>query len=249
MNAKSFVELRKKCGLTQADVAQRLGVTPRTIAGWEASQKSHRSFSGPETRAITDLFLDLVLQRPLQAWAESAFQKLPSELVSIWIVRNQQCVLLPKTARFQNFGDEKDPDSPLPGALLVLPLVNLGLTTTPLRSGELMNLAGDDIQFNPNKKDKTSRAAFYLWNGIVESLLHVPAFVPTAAGPLPVLLLSFQNKLDAAGRVIVASTRKDPQDEVPKIYTPAEVEVARGLALKIRDGLLIDLCLLEIVPG
>lgn len=42
MNAKQLIEARKKLGLTQRDLAEKLKVTPHTVANWERRRRAIR---------------------------------------------------------------------------------------------------------------------------------------------------------------------------------------------------------------
>jgi hypothetical protein len=234
MDAKDFADLRQRCGMTQAAAAGALGVTPRTISGWEGAERE-RSFSGIEARAIRDLFISDLLGDRLGEMAEQAYRKIPSEFVAIWLVHGSECIVLPEAVRLQQIGAGKRRE--VRSARTVVPLSEKSLTTYPLRTGESVNLAGDRIGDSPDKKYK-GRWGIQYQDGVCESLLHVPAFTPSAFGPRPVLMLSFENKLDENGRVIEGKGGQTP------VYTPEDLAAATDLARKFRDELLPDLNLL-----
>ena len=125
------------------------------------------------------------------------------------------------------------------GEQRLLPLAVESLTTYPLRTAELLNLRGDEITHHPAKRIKHSRASPLFHGERCESLLHVPAFKPSAAGPRPVLMLSLQNRLGKDGKLALP--------EGSPIYTDDDEVAARGLAEAARDALLPDMELLDMV--
>lgn len=228
MNAKQFSELRKAANMTQADVADALGVGIRTISAWESSDPP-REFGPIEARAIHDLFAPQLLQSRLADQLERAFAAIPSESVNIWIVDGIECILLPGASRTHDLVTGKKLD--VPSAQCIAPLVNESLTTYPLRSGSVLNLAGDAIIHHKAKKYKASRASHVFRSGICESLLHVPAFEESASGPHPILLLSFENRLDGNHQVIV------PGPGVTQVYTAEDQQVGEELAEEFKMDL------------
>ena len=238
MDTRDFTELRKKSRMTQAAVASALGVTSRTIYGWECATPP-RTLSRLEARAVRELFAPTVIAAQLVDMTERAFAEIPSELVAIWIVEHQDCILFPAGIRYQDLGHNKRSDVVSPQC--VSPLVVESLTTYPLRTGEIVNLAGDAILRHSAKKYKQTRAATHFQEGMCESLLHVPAFAPSARGPMPVLLLSLENKLDSHGRVILP-----PADQAP-VDDEKETAIAKHLATESKERLNTDLRLLEMI--
>jgi len=69
----------------------------------------------------------------------------------------------------------------------------------------------------------------------------VPAFTRSAQGPLPVLLVSFQNKLDKQGKVI------QPERGQTQVYSKDEQMTADSLAQEFRDLMLPDMRLLDMI--
>ncbi len=69
----------------------------------------------------------------------------------------------------------------------------------------------------------------------------MPAFTPSAQGPLPVLLVSFQNKLDKQGKVI------QPERGQTQVYSKDEQMTADSLAQEFRDLMLPDMRLLDMI--
>jgi transcriptional regulator with XRE-family HTH domain len=235
MNTQQLAEIRKKVGLTQSAVAEALGITDRTISAWESSEPP-KDLSAIESRALCELLRSMLLGDALDDMCERAFAALPSELVAIWLVQRQECILLPEAVRYQDIKENRRRD--LADALVAAPLVVESLTTYPLRSGETLNLAGDAISHHRAKKYKGTRASHVLQGGVCESLLHVPEFIPSDRGPLPVLLLSLENKLDADGAVIRAG------EGATALYTEDDMRTAGLLAEEFRDRLIPDLSLL-----
>jgi len=238
MTAKQFCELRKAASLTQAAVADALGVGIRTISAWETSDPP-KEFGPIEARAIHDLFCPLLLEQRLRDQTERAFAAIPSEFVGIWFVDGAECVLLPGATRVHDSSTGQKLD--VPSAQCIAPLVNESLTTYPLRSGALLNLAGDAITRHRAKKYKASRASQVFRGGICESLLHVPAFEESASGPHPVLLLSFENKLDGQQHAIV------PAPGVTQIYTAEDQTIGESLAEEFKLDLRPLLQLLDVL--
>ena len=251
-----------KSGLTQAEVAALFGVSTRTIAGWESA--SAKSFTNLETKTISQLFLPFLLEQKIKDMAEQAFDAIPSELVTIWLVDKEECFTVPKTTR-QAFA----PDGNIPKT--VCSLWEESLTTYPLRTGETLNLAGDAIIHHKAKKNKSNRASYLFQDGLCESLLHVPAFIPSSRGPQPILLLGLENKLmkqqgesgdsgesgesgepgesgdgaaATAGSQYVVMKAK-PGDQ--KVYGDNDVAAAEALAKTFRELLLEDMQLLGMI--
>jgi transcriptional regulator with XRE-family HTH domain len=241
MNTKQLLELRKAADLTQAAVAEALGIGIRTISGWESSDPP-RELSLIEARAIHALFCPLLLDTHLSDQVDRAFAALPSEAVSIWFVEGVECKLLPTAFRLQDLAKGSRFD--VPSAQCIASLVHESLTTHPLRSGVTLNLAGDAITRHKAKRYKASRAGHIFKGGVCESLLHVPAFEESASGPQPVLLLSFENKLDDKQEVIV------PVPGVTQIYTVEDQILATELAEEFKLDLRPLLTLLDVLePG
>jgi DNA-binding XRE family transcriptional regulator len=233
MNTKDFVELRSKAGMTQAAVADALGVTPRTICAWETASPP-RELTTMEAHAVRNLFCRNLLEEPISRMCEEAFQAIPSEMVAIWLVQEQDCILLPAAARYHDVQMGTLSVSArrnMQSAQCVAPLVVESLTTYPLRSGETVNLAGDAILHHRAKKYKQSRASPIFQGGLCESLLHVPAFTESARGPTPVLLLSLENRLDDHGQVI------KPESGQTRIYSRTDEDAANKAADSFKDQL------------
>lgn len=242
MNTSQFTELRKKVGMTQSDVASALGLNVRTIASWEAADPK-RTLTQIEARVISELFQQRLLDSqvgerpPLKEMCQQAFDAIPSEVVALWLVHERDCILM----SYASYLAPKLHDKLIPSHTSISPLIIESLTTYPLRSGEILNLAGDAILHHKAKRFKQSRVGQFFKDGICESLLHVPAFTPSAHGPLPVLLLSFENKLDRESNVIV------PKPGETTRYTKEDEETAKALAQNFRDLLLPDMRLLEMI--
>ena len=232
MNVEQLIQLRKRVNWTQSRLAGELKVTVRTISNWEASDPE-KQLPECDSRNICRLFQPLLLEDTIREMTRQAYDAIPSEQVAIWLVDETECVCLPKSTYL--------PFSPLiEMAQASAPLVIESLTTYPLRSGETLNLAGDAILHHQAKKYKHNRASFIFRGGICESLLHVPAFVPSPNGPQPVLLFSLENKLDGE-QVIVACPG------VTRIYTQEDEDTARLLAQGFKERLLEDMRLLDML--
>jgi DNA-binding XRE family transcriptional regulator len=238
MTGKQFAELRKMANLTQDETAKELGVKVRGISTWETSIKSLALI---EARAIRALFLPLLLDGRLREICEQTFTAVPSEVTSVWLVQDRDCILMPSASRIQDFTRKERMDVPSPQC--IASLYSESLTTYPLRSGEMVNLAGDSISHHKAKKYREGRSGHQFRGGICESLLHVPMFIESAGGPQPVLLLSLENKLDEQQQVIVASAG------VTRLYTAEDEHLARCLAQQARDELRPVLELLDMYGG
>ena len=239
MNTRQFAELRKKSGMTQSVVAQALGLTPRTIANWEAAAPP-RELSLLEGSGVHQLFLPELLGRRIPDMCDQAFEAIASEMAALWLTQHGECILLPFATRYHDM--KKNMRKDVPAATCISPLVLESLTTYPLRTAETLNLAGDAIARHRAKKYKGTREAPFFASGTCESLLHVPAFTASAHGPHPVLLLSLENKLDKQGRVIM------PKEGQTTIYTEEDESTAKMLAEEFRDRLLTDMALLDMIP-
>lgn len=240
MNARQLTELRKAADMTQAAVATSLGVGIRTVCAWESSEPP-RQFSPIEAQGICDLFCPILLGGRLQEQADRAFAAVPSESVAIWFVHGIECILLPNASRIQDLTTKQRLN--VPSAQCIAPLVSESLTTYPLRSGALLNLAGDAITRHRAKKYKASRASHLFSGSVCESLLHVPAFEESATGPQPVLLLSFENKLDEKHQVIV------PDPGVTQTYTAEDQRIGINLAEEFKLDLRPLLQLLDVLQS
>jgi len=236
VNIKQLIELRKKVGKTQADVAKILGVTTRTITSWEAGPD--KEFPHYQARAIINYFKPLLLKDIISDMTEQAFKKINSEYVGIWLVDTEEaeCFVLPDTQYLHFLPNVRNTGTSIP-------LVDISLTTYPLQSGETVNLGGDAILHHPAKKYKGNRAAALLRDGQCESLLHVPAFNPSPLGPQPILMVSFENKLDAKEQVIMPSK----EEPLRKIYTEEDESSAKALANEYKERLMPDLELLDLI--
>jgi DNA-binding XRE family transcriptional regulator len=227
MRTKDLAQLRTTACMTQADVAEALGVRSRTISSWETVD---RPFSRIEAHAICGLFMSRVFGPPLTDMCEQAFQAVPSEVVTVWLVKESECILLPEASRKHDLDHDARMDVQSPQA--TTPLVIESLTTYPLRSGKTLSVAGDAITTHPAKKYKGGRAGHQFRDGRCESVLHVPAFTESARGPKPVLLLSLENKLDEKHKVITA------EPGITRIYSRQDEEAAEGLAGQFKMALL-----------
>ena len=235
MNTDNFKSLRVKSGLTQAEVASLFGVSARTIAGWESA--SPKNFTNLETMTITQLFQPILLERKLREMAEKAFNAIPSELIAIWIVDREECYTLPKTTR-QAFTLDNNISK------TICSLLEESLTTYPLRTGETLNLSGDEILNHKAKKNKSNRASYLFRDGLCESLLHVPGFLPSSRGPQPVILLSLENKFhnDAPDYTVI---KAGPEGR--NIYSGDDVATAEALVREFKELLYEDMQLLGMV--
>lgn len=260
MNSDQFTQLRKRTRLSQAEIAVDLGLSARTIANWEAADPP-RQFSLLETNGLRHFFLPRVLEDVLGRLCEEAFDAIPSELAAIWLVEDAECLLLPAAARFQDLETRRRRQ--LTTATCTAPLVDTSLTTEPLRSGKLINLGGYHITQHKAKRYRRTREAPFFRSGRCESLLHVPAFIPSSRGPRPVLMLSLENKLGPDGKVLCLppgdgewlneepyTAPFDPGDqrhENVTIYTRQDEEVAEALANRFCEDLQPDLELLDML--
>lgn len=237
MKTCEFSDLRKRANLTQSQVALALGVSSRTISGWENNPE--KELSRIEARAIRDLFTPPLIEPRLSEMTQKAFDAIPSELVAVWLMQQGEVILMPCGARHHDL--QRNTKSEFISPTCIQPLVKESLTTYPLRTGETINLAGDAITEHPAKKYKGARRHGHFSGGRCESLLHVPAFKPSATGPRPVLLLSLENKLDEHGRVIA------PKKGQREIYTAEDKETASRLANEFKQQLIDDMVRLEMV--
>jgi transcriptional regulator with XRE-family HTH domain len=260
MNSDQFTQLRKLTQLSQAEIAVELGMSARTIANWEAADPP-RDFSRLETNGLRHFFLSRVLGQKLSDLCDEAFEAIPSELAAIWLVKEGECLLVPPAARFEDL--ETHVRRQLTTATCTAPLMDTSLTTEPLRSGKLINEAGHHITQHKAKRYRRTREAPFFHGGRCESLLHMPAFIPSSRGPRPVLMLSLENKLDPDGKVLYLPPAEgesvpDPAFAAPfdpdeqrhenvTIYTGADEEVAEALARRFCEELKPHLELLDML--
>ncbi len=113
------------------------------------------------------------------------------------------------------------------------------LTTYPLRSGECIRLAGDDIDASSHKR-VPGRVNHFYHDQLCHSLLHVPYHIPDVHGPQPVVLLSLENKLERDGNnqwhVIPC-----PEGASGEVFTKEDEETAKDLVKKIYENDLRDI--------
>ena len=238
MKYADYQEFRRSEGLDPEKVRVALGIDQATVARWDDEGLQDQKFSHEEARAIRIFFLtDRIIK-----CCDRAFDAIRSEAVAIWLVVEEStsglprppqknCVLLPNASRIHLLGEGRR--MPQPNVRFETPLINKSLTTIPFTSGSLLNLGGDAITEHRDKKHKQNRANFIFKGGICESILHVPAFVESGDDRYPVLLLSFENKLDEQGRVIVRA----PGDRTP-VYTAEDDSKAVRLAEEFKEQLL-----------
>lgn len=236
MDAWDLLKLRENTGITQATIAEALGVSIRSVSAWESGQQ-RKEFPPIQARAIQELFMPSLLSEPLMNITEEAFSAIPSEISAVWLVRGEDCMLLPAGVRRHDF--ETGARSEVPSPWCISPLAIDSLTTWPLKTGETINLGGNRILSHPAKKHKQTRAGLHFRKGVCESVLHVPAFTPSHRGPQPVLLLSLENKLNEHRDDVVV-----PGDEAQQVYSDEEQCQAKTFAEAFRDRLLPDLQLL-----
>lgn len=237
MKPKDFIELRKQAKLTQAIVANKLDVTPRTIASWE-SRESDKKFSQIETSAIQDLFLPHILDKKLKDMTSRAFSEIPSEFIAIWIVKRNHikdadCILRPEAIRFEQLSNKPvQQHSPL----CVKPLTEVSLTTLPLQKGKLINLTDDEISCHTAKKYPGRKAAHFN-DGLCESLLHVPAMLITNNGPIYPLMLSLENKLRPRKEQNSFEVILSKNSKVQPTYSSLDEEIATNLSVQFAKEL------------
>ncbi len=216
MYSQAIKIVREELKLTQAKVAQRLGVSSRTIALWEGV--SGKNLSAADEAFIQQEFLEPLLGPMLARRCRIASQAIPSEIVGIRFVdalRNLS-IRLPSAIYIRELSR--------PPALTEYSEIPLGLkpsqTTYSLRSGQILNLAGEGIQDHPEKRFPT-RYNNHCSLGITESLLRVPYLHPTDQGPRPILMLSFENKLKVDEQEIIISDKA--------VFSSKEVTEAQAL--------------------
>jgi transcriptional regulator with XRE-family HTH domain len=260
MDSKQFTQLRKDARLSQAEIAVELGLSARTIANWEAADPP-REFSYLETNGLRRFFLPRVLGQKLGELCDEAFDAIPSELAAIWLVEEGECLLVPAAARYEDL--EYHNRRQLTTATCTAPLMDTSLTTEPLRAGKFINEAGPHIAQHKSKRYRRTREAPFFRSGRCESLLHMPAFIPSSRGPRPVLMLSLENKLDADGKVLYLPPAEgeclpDPAFSAPfdpgdqhhtnvTIYDRQDEEVAEALANRFCEELRPHLELLDML--
>jgi hypothetical protein len=228
MKYGDFSRLRRDAGWDLHEAAVTLGIDSESVSGWEDEDLREQEFSEEEAKAIRTAFLGERIAR----FCDRAFDAIPSEAVAIWIVIGQRdCVLLPYASRLHDL--DHDTKIAQPNIRFETRLVDLSLTTYPFRSGRALNLAGDAITEHESKKFKKNRSAVMFGGGVCESLLHVPAFVESEKERYPLLLLTFENKLDSQRRVIVPS-----RGDRTSVYSEADEAEATRLANEFKVGLL-----------
>jgi DNA-binding XRE family transcriptional regulator len=85
MEGKHLKLLRERARMTQVEMARLLDVSLRTLAKWESEETS---ISQVYAKACRDSFENFILTPLLRACAEKIFCEIPSEGVSIWLVRH-----------------------------------------------------------------------------------------------------------------------------------------------------------------
>jgi len=224
MTGAGLRRLRDVAGLTQAEAARDLGVSVRTVAGWEADE---RALPAAEAARLKDLLLEPILGPMLARRCELAYLAVPSEVVSIWYVdhASAEAVRLASAHRIQDLGVPTPARREFDTTRHAVSLrISRSLTTWPLRSGELIELSGDAIQEHPQKRQQRHRFGFDFAQGRCESLLFVPYFVASPGGPEPVLLLALEN------RIVNGGVTRDPADGTYADVVPRARALIRELA-------------------
>jgi DNA-binding XRE family transcriptional regulator len=201
------------------DFASLLGVTPKTLRSWE--RDSDADLPKSIAYMIKSRFREDILGPLLGDLSDAAFQKLPSEVVNIWVIDNAECILFsagnrlaevmpPADSKPAVFCDRRRRDVGAP--TMLIPISHRSLTTYPARSAKTLNLLGDEIKIHPEKGQSGTRSASQFWDGVCENLLHVTGFYPGNFGPLPLCVLCFQNRLDPVTRQ-VGKMRYSPEEQ------------------------------------
>jgi hypothetical protein len=244
MKYLDYLRFRETFGLEPADVARELHLDEATVDGWERCDPEQEM---PEecAKRLRSGLVDPVFKKTLIKDCDEAFLLIPSETIGIWVVsRGRECILLPEASRVHDFaycaelsrsgarpaGDihrfDEDRKLNRRSSEVTTLLMDESLTTYPLNTGYLLNLGGDAISEHKAKKYPT-RTNNLFRGGVCESMLHAPAFADRGNGPQPVLLLSFENKLDGNHQVILSvegDKRKDP------IYSGQDQQAAQQKA-------------------
>jgi DNA-binding XRE family transcriptional regulator len=217
--------LRKTVDYTQEKMAGVLNVSTRTIAKWETEGDNpiapiyasicqttfENLILAPVLRDCTKKIFQEVAAELVAIWLvrysifplQYDIQYLyPFSDTNFW-----ELILHENTARYQclcnrekkpikcNWYTFCDGEQTLHNDRVHKNLQQKSLTTFPLQSGQILNLAGENITNHSNKRIPGRRNPHY--NGqTCHSLLHVPYHIPHVSGPRPVALFSLQNKLE-----------------------------------------------------
>ncbi len=219
MKGSDLKRFRKATKMSLEALAKKVDLDSSTIQLWE---EEDRELCGLYKKAFRDIFGIIILQPLVQNVAIAGFNKIECEMAAVWLVREDECILLPKTPVYKCFYPKNCPwfnpkskDKNLEclkkycfrGEITQKDLQQKSMTTSLLYDkkwkGKILNLRGDDITFHPLKRFPT-RLSPYLYGGkdnaggLVHTLLHIPLIEKNKS----ILLLSFENKLDKDGNVL-----------------------------------------------
>jgi DNA-binding XRE family transcriptional regulator len=225
VKGKHITILRERADYTQAKMAEVLSVSTRTIAKWESETDDLISpiYAAICQTSFENLILAPILRNcTMNIFHEVPTELVAIWLVrySIFPIRYDikyvypfsntnfwELILHENTARYQCLcnREEKpikcnwyafcDGNQTLHNDRVHKNLQQTSLTTYPLQSGQILNLAGDDISNHPCKRIPKRNNPHY-HDQLCHSLLHVPYHLPHVSGPRPVALFSLQNKLE-----------------------------------------------------
>ena len=224
MKGKHIKYLRETAEYTQEKMAEVLNVSTRTIAKWESETDDliapiyasicQTSFENlilaPILRDCTKKIFQEVPAELVAIWlVRYSIFPLQYDIEYLYPFSDTnfwELILHENTARYQclcnrekkpikcNWYSFCDGNQTLHNDRVHKNLQQTSLTTFPLQSGQLLNLAGDNISNHLNKRIPGRRNPHY-HDQTCHSLLHVPYHLPHKSGPRPVALFSLQNKL------------------------------------------------------
>lgn len=225
MKGKHIKLLREHTHISQAEMAQILEVSSRTIAKWESDE--YNMIPRVYTEACRIGFENLVLSPLLRECTSKIFKKIPSEFIGIWLVRyslfplqysqekikgspNQrnflEVILHENTSRYQCLCNSKDEKN----KCYWKDFCNGNYFFNNDRIHKNMNQISQTIYplqsgltINLTEDDVVKspykrfpgRTNLSYHDKQCHSLLHVPYHLPGATGPQPIALVSLENKL------------------------------------------------------
>ncbi len=281
MKGEHLKFLRECADISQSGMAKILGVSLRTIAKWESDGDStiapgyikicqtslENLILAPILRRGTEKIFEKIPSEFVGIWLVQHSlvpRQYAQDEMSTSRTSSLEVIRLENTARYHclcQTADEKnscyrkaycdEERSYYNDRIHENMTKKTSLITYPLRSGETLNLAGDDIANSPHKFH-AGRANPYYHDQLCHSLLHVPYLIPNVTGPQPVALLSLDNKLekdeDGHWRVIsfpegttgrTAFTKEDEKtakDLIKKMYEEEEFKINKR-KVKLKDVL------------
>ncbi|MGA1867339.1 MAG: helix-turn-helix domain-containing protein [bacterium] len=264
MKGKHIKFLRERAHISQAEMAQILVVSARTLAKWESNEENMIPLV--YTKAYRSCFENLILTPILRSCTHTVFQKIPSEFIGIWLVRHSlftmqyapikfeeslhstsfwEVILHENTSRYQclcNSEEEKKKcywRSFCNGNFFFHnDKTQKNLTQVSQTTYPLHS--GKTINLTEDEIVKSpykrfpGRSNISYHDQICHSLLHVPFHLPHITGPQPVALLSLENRLEKYDNDLWR-VKTFPRGTIGAAFTEEDEHTAKDLIRNIYE--------------